>query len=667
MSANPNTTEIIAENLKLKEEINSLQSKLNLLKNASAISKIDEEVEQTYIELIENTNDSLLVLQDGLIKFVNTATCEMFGFQKEELINLDIKRFIYSEDVDYVIYRYKGNLKGQRFDRKLVFRIKSKSKEISWVEANSANLKWENKQALLLFLKDITSEIKEEEKVAQVYNLLNLTGDMAKVGGWEFEVPSMKGKWTRQVAIIHGMDPDSDTNVDIGLSFYEPESRIKIEQAIDLLLKNGTPYDLELPLVTKNGDKKWIRTKGFPVYSDGAIERVQGIFQDITQLKEAENQLYEESNLIRTLFNTIPYLIWLKDENGKYVTFNYRFEELIGMSLDQVIGKNDYDLFPKEAADAFRANDQLAIDKNASTKNLEDLTFASNGYAGTFETIKTPVFDDEGIFRGVLGLSHDVSSVIAAERQLKKSNEILEERVIERTKELNDKTIQLEVVNKDLEAFAYSISHDLRAPLRHIDGFASILLKSDEIKQGKSAHYLSKISESSIKMSKMIEALLSFSRLGRKPLNKKDVDLNKIVNSIVNQIKAEYPERNIKWEIDQLPIILGDESLMEMVFVNLISNAVKFTSKKHEAIIQVKYQKLDDGAVEISVQDNGVGFDMNYSNKLFGVFQRLHLDKEFAGTGIGLANVKQIITKHGGTITVDAAVDKGATFKIILS
>ena len=164
----------------------------------------------------------------------------------------------------------------------------------------------------------------------------------------------------------------------------------------------------------------------------------------------------------------------------------------------------------------------------------------------------------------------------------------------------------------------------------------------------------------------MIDALLKFSRLGRKPIQKSEINLNLIVNHVISQFKEEIEKRNIKIRIANLPIVQGDHSLLQIVFENLISNAVKFTSKTTHAIIEIGMSMNDDNRKTIFIKDNGAGFDMDYTNKLFNVFQRLHTSEEFEGTGIGLANVKQIIHKHGGTISAEGRVDHGATFNITL-
>ena len=229
------------------------------------------------------------------------------------------------------------------------------------------------------------------------------------------------------------------------------------------------------------------------------------------------------------------------------------------------------------------------------------------------------------------------------------------------------RTAELQAANRELEAFSYSVSHDLRAPLRHIAGFVELLHKSIASSLSeKDLHYLTTISESAERMSELIDNLLAFSRVGRTELEKVDINLEQLVKDTVSGFALETADRNIAWKIGPLPVVWADISLLRLVLVNLLSNAVKFTSTRAEAKIEIGSSPDDSGKTSIFIRDNGVGFNPKYGDKLFGVFQRLHTSEEFEGTGIGLANVKQIILRHGGKISAEGAVDGGATFTFSL-
>lgn len=285
-----------------------------------------------------------------------------------------------------------------------------------------------------------------------------------------------------------------------------------------------------------------------------------------------------------------------------------------------------------------------------------------------------------------------------AEQSLRQSNEQLEQRVQERTEALNrlneelelrveQRTHQLAASNTELESFSYSVSHDLRAPLRHVQGYAELLTgeAGDQLSE-KARHYLATISDASQEMGVLIDDLLSFSRMGRAEMAETTVQLDVLVRTAMDGLELSISERNIVWKIPPLPAVQGDPAMLKQVFANLLANAVKYTRPRDPAEIEIGIMEYD-GAVKTApatsgtatpseggspceivlfVRDNGVGFDPQYTHKLFGVFQRLHHSSEFEGTGIGLANVRRIIDRHGGRVWAEGTLDKGATFYFTL-
>ncbi|BCA55381.1 putative Sensor histidine kinase [Nitrospira sp. KM1] len=234
--------------------------------------------------------------------------------------------------------------------------------------------------------------------------------------------------------------------------------------------------------------------------------------------------------------------------------------------------------------------------------------------------------------------------------------------------ELQRRGEQLQAANKELEAFSYSVSHDLRAPLRHIDGYASLLSKAaGPSLNEKAQRYLQTISDSAKQMGQLIDDLLVFSRMGRQEMLRTTVNLNQLVKSVIHDLRLDLQAKTISWTIGSLPDVPGDPAMLRQVYANLLSNAVKFTATRETPKIEIgAVAAAAPGEIELFVKDNGVGFDMQYVNKLFGVFQRLHRNDEFEGTGIGLANVRRIVHRHGGKTWAEGAIDQGATFRFSL-
>ena len=281
---------------------------------------------------------------------------------------------------------------------------------------------------------------------------------------------------------------------------------------------------------------------------------------------------------------------------------------------------------------------------------------AKDGSAFWVDSTIVPFRDERGSLSQFFAVRTDITERKQAEEQIEKLNGNLQHRAE-----------QLVESNKELEAFCYSVSHDLRAPLRHVQGYVEMLQRATEGQLSEKAlRFLKTISDASSDMGQLIDDLLEFSRMGRVGLNEGTVALDELVKEALKSLEMAVAGRNIEWKIAPLPEALGDSALIRQVLANLLGNAIKYSRGRDPAQIEIGLSGEEKGRMIFFVRDNGAGFDMQYAHKLFGVFQRLHRPEEFEGTGIGLANVRRIIVRHGGRVWAEGRLDEGATFYFTL-
>ena len=366
--------------------------------------------------------------------------------------------------------------------------------------------------------------------------------------------------------------------------------------------------------------------------------------------QSAELRLRDQANLLDLAHDAII----VRDLDGTIAYWNRGAEELYGWSAEQAVGKASHDLlktiFPSTL-------EHIGADVSRDGRWQGDLTHTTRDGSQVIVSSRWALRQSEpGRPAAIMEINNDITERRQVEVQLRKSNDELDARVIERTRDL-------EAVNKELEAFAYSVSHDLRAPLRHLAGYTQLLQKNaGSILDEKSQRYTLMILESAERMGTLIDDLLAFSRVGRAEIQKATVNLEHIAKEALSEVRQEIDGRNIACKISALPIVHGDRSMLRLVFVNLVANAIKFTRPRPQARIEIGSDNGKPDEIVVFVRDNGVGFDKKYVNKLFGVFQRLHRTEDFEGTGIGLATVQRIIQRHGGRVWAEGAVDEGATF-----
>ena len=382
----------------------------------------------------------------------------------------------------------------------------------------------------------------------------------------------------------------------------------------------------------------------------------------LSQIHAQDRALRESEARLRAVLNSSLSAVIVTDDRGRILVWNARAEKLFGRSRAEALGLDLGVILPPrdDLPDARGMKRFLPASEPGASESVVTEMMA---YRRDRSEIIVEVSINPLVAGGVVtycAFITDITDRKRAEAEVLTLTQQLERRVAERT-------VQLESANKELEAFSYSVSHDLRAPLRHIDGFASMLAshaKASLDDTGK--RYIQVITDAAKRMGRLIDDLLSFSRHGRSELRFVPVKLGGLVDEVRRQMQSELSDRNIEWRIGPLPEVRVDVAMMHQVFANMIGNAVKYTRVRNPAVIEIGSETSDDGEVIVFVRDNGAGFNPKYKDRLFGVFQRLHSESEFEGTGVGLANVQRIIHRHGGRTWAEGEVDKGATFYFAL-
>ena len=864
--------------------------------------------EDKFFKIFNSSPDVLVLshISDGKIIEVNDKFLETSKYTLDEVIGKTPLELNFWEDLSKrehftELLKQNGFVKNLEYD----FILKSGEKRNALISASIINI--DDEKCILGTIRDITEHNLALKKIKiteeKFFKIFKLTPDVIMITSInEGRIIEANNSF---FSLLEYSPEESIGKTSIELKLWlNKEERDKV---ISMLIKDGRVENIEFSFISKSRKiYNCLISCEFIELNDEKY--ILSVIRNITEQKQIQNSLNNERLKLKTLIKTIPYLIWLKDLDGKYLFCNSKFEGFFGSKEEEIIGKTDFDFVSKEEAEFFREHDKKVITENKESSNLEWITYKCDGHREKLKTIKTPMYDSLKNIVGVLGVGIDITDLYNAQQEvhdreemystiinqannsialidiekmnfiefnevlyknlgytkeefknmavsdievnespeeIKEHFELLKEKggifetkhkskngeirdvrvstkvikikgkdylssiwsditeskkieqelrdsanklkeaqhiaklgnwefepltdnlfwsdeiynifgvykdktqmnyetflnhihpedrdfvskaylnslinqepydlihriimkdntikyiheksfnqyntegqvikslgtaqditdrvkIEEEIKDLNQKlelkvkerTEELENANKDLEAFAYSVSHDLRAPLRHIEGFSKFLKSSIKDPSSETNNFLNKINEANSKMVSMINDLLKFSRLGRKALEKTSVDLNILIKDIIESYKPDIENRKIEFNVGELPIIQGDYGLLQVVFENLISNAIKFTSKKEYAIIDIDQRKSCNKESTIYIRDNGAGFNMNYADKLFGVFQRLHSDTEFQGTGIGLANVKQILKKHGGSIYAESEENKGTTFYI---
>ncbi|GEM_PF-1072109 len=634
--------------------------------------KASRNSERRFRALIEHGGDSIaLIDSNNKILYLSPAVESVEGYKPEELLGRNGAENTHPDDMHMVQEIVQKLIEKPGTPIHVLWRRRHKNGKWLWLEGTATNLLNDPAvQAIVTNYRDITGRKKIEEDVNRVQGQLEAVFQSIQDG---IVVTDMTGNFllvNESEARICGFQSAEEMKknlayfVDVFELFHPDGQPLPIgEWPLNRILRGETIPDLELRGRRHDTGQEWFFSfTGKPVYNkQGQQILAVVVTRDITERKQAEETLRASEDRYRIVAETATDAIVTIDEKGKILFANPSVERIFGYSVDELLGQRISMLMPERLREKHHTGLNRYIEtgkRSIPWAGVEIEGRHKDGHEIPLEnSFGELVKDGRHYFTGII---RDITERQHIEEEIRHLNEVLERKVVERT-------TQLEFINKELEAFSYSVSHDLRAPLRAINGFSQAVLEDYEEKlddDGK--FYLREIRAASKDMAELIDDVLQLSRLTRSEMIFDIVNLSEICHSIAMQLQKRDASRRAIITIEPKLFIKGDQRLLDILLTNLMENAWKFTSKLEVAKISIGQEKRNDETVYF-IRDNGAGFDMTYAGKLFGVFQRLHSTKEFEGTGVGLATVQRIVHRHGGHVWAEGAVNQGATFYFTLA
>ena len=640
-----------------------------------------EEIRERLAAIVDYSNDAIMSnALDGTLTDWNQGAERLFGYAAADVVGKPLSALMSPELAEKERRMLSRIGRGENVDNFETTWIRKDGTSIfisvafSPIRDGHGNIIGASKVA-----RDITQRRQAEEILREKEHLLSESQRIAHIGSWIWDLADPEGRlvWSDEVYRMYGAEKETFVpTIDSLIQKVLPDDRSALRNWISDWATGKKPADLEYRVPMADGSIRYFSRRGEMEYdAENKPIRITGTTQDISERKQNEKwlalqaeklarsrqELITQKLTLQSILDSLEEGLVAANEQGRFILWNPAAKRIVGLDSADMspeewsahYGSYLPDMvtpFPNEQNPLARA---LVGEVSSAVMYLRNPALDRGVW---IETNGAPLRDIHGQIRGGVIAFRDITQRKADELEIRKLNEDLEERIAFRT-------AQLQSANKELEAFSYSVSHDLRAPLRHIAGFSRILIDEyGETMAPEARGHVQKIQNAVNRMGLLVDTLLDFAKLGRQPLTVQPYELNAIVEQAIAVLQPECEGRDVEWLVGELPIVKCDRILLGQVFQNLLSNALKYSRGRNQAIIEIGTIQEAGRAPVIFIRDNGAGFNMKYAAKLFEVFQRMHTESEFEGTGVGLATVNRIVQKHGGNIWAEAEVDKGATF-----
>jgi len=631
------------------------------------------ESEERFRSLFNAAMEGIMVHDQGLILDANRVFARLFGYaEPEELIGKNGLELLLPPATQAQIRRRWDLEENARFEASAVRRDGS----IFLMEAESQPMKYRGRDARIISCRDITERKRAQDALRNAHEQLVDIIECLPDPTFAIDQDKKVLAWNHAIEVLSGVSKAEilgKGNYAYTIPFFGQRKPL----LIDFLDDPPQEMDPAYKFVRRVGDQVFAESflpmvyggKGAhlwgvaaPLYDSagkrwGAIE----VIRDVTERIEIAERLSESERKTRAIFNLAFSFIGLLTPEGIVLEINQSALDFAGVAKEAILNRPFWETPWWRQSPDMQERIKLAVQKAAAgeTVRFETTHMAPDGSPRTVDNSLKPMRDEQGRVVMLIPEGRDITERKQAEAEVRRLNEQLENRVAERT-------AQLEVANKELEAFSYSVSHDLRSPLRHITGYLNLLnAHAGAVLDEERHRLLGTVDGAAKRMARLIDDLLAFSRISRVPMRMAPINVNRLVEECMEDLTPDFKNRTVEWVVPLLPEVLGDRALIKQVLLNLLSNAVKYTCRCAVAKIEIGCRDTD-ADWEFVVRDNGVGFNMKHIKKLFGVFQRLHSDATIEGTGIGLANVRRVITRHGGRTWAQAEINRGAAFYFTL-